>query len=319
MEWPAFPCITLPPDRAAALFTRLADERQLWGPQCGADGLWRLQPLDRPPCEAVAQVPFLPLKKLLLPAVEPLWQWSAAGYAEPPAPPALLLTGVALCDLQGLAYLDRAFADDELYRARRARLLVIGSPCVPSDTCACQADGLPPGGDLFWNGDCLWGLSPAGSAIVAGAAQTPMQAVALPGPLSGQGMAAVSEDTFLASAGTPLWDEAAARCLACGACSAVCPTCTCFEVLDEARLDGTVTRQRVWDNCFFPDHARVAGNFDFRPGRGARLRFRFEHKRLGFGALRGLASCVGCGRCRQACPVGIDLEPIARRLCGAEP
>jgi sulfhydrogenase subunit beta (sulfur reductase) len=316
MEWPAFPSTPLSRDQATILFARLAEDRQHWGPQRGEDGLWRLQPLDRPPGEAAAQVPFLPLKKLLLPAIEPLWQWSAAGYAPPSPPPELLLTGVALCDLQGLAYLDRAFAEDELYRARRARLLVIGGPCVPTDACACQPHGLPPGGDLFWNGERLWGLSPAGSAIVAEAAPAPMETVALPGPLPGQDMTTVSEAVFQASDGAALWDEAAARCLACGACSAVCPTCTCFEVVDAARLDGTVTRQRVWDNCFFPDHARVAGNFDFRPGRGARLRFRFEHKRLGFGALRGIASCVGCGRCRQACPVDIDLEPVARRLCG---
>ena len=319
MAWPAYPSIPLSPEPAATLFAALAEGRQLWGPQPGDDGLWRLQPLDGPPHDAAAQLPFLPLKKLLFPAVEPLWSLGAAGYAAPPPPPALLLTGVALCDLQGLALLDRILADDAAYGARRARLLVIGGPCVPSDECACRADGPPPAGDLFWDGERLWGLSPTGAAIVAGAAPAPPELCPLPGPAPGRSMAAVSEEVFLVSAGAPLWEEAAARCLACGACSAVCPTCTCFEVLDEARLDGTVTRQRVWDNCFFPDHARVAGNYDFRPGRGARLRFRFEHKRLGFGALRGVAGCVGCGRCRRACPVDIDLEPIARQLCGGAP
>jgi ferredoxin len=132
-------------------------------------------------------------------------------------------------------------------------------------------------------------------------------------------LTAVSEAQFLASAGASLWNEEAARCLACGACSAVCPTCSCFEVLDDAGLDDTVIRRRVWDNCFFPDHARVAGGYDFRAGRAARLRFRFEHKRVGFGAMRGMASCVGCGRCRLACPVGIDLEPIAAKLLAEAP
>jgi len=316
MLWPAFPSIPLAREQAEGLFLRLAGDRQVWSPQCGADGLWRLQMLDRPPLDAAAQLPFLPLKKLLLPAADPLWHHGSPGYAPPPPPPALLVTGVALCDLQALAYLDQTFADDPLYCARRARLLVIGAPCTPADDCACRADGLPPAGDLFWDGTRLWGLSPAGREIVAEAVPDGSpQTVALPVPSPAQPMSMVDAADFLASAGAPLWEAEAARCLACGACSAVCPTCACYEVLDEARLDGTVTRRRVWDNCFFTDHARVAGGFDFRPGRGARLRFRFEHKRLGFGPLRGLPACVGCGRCRRACPVDIDLEPIARRLC----
>jgi len=58
----------------------------------------------------------------------------------------------------------------------------------------------------------------------------------------------------------------------------------------------------------------VAGGFDFRAGRAARLRFRMEHKRLGFGELRGMDACVGCGRCRNVCPVDIDLDRIAAQL-----
>ena len=85
-------------------------------------------------------------------------------------------------------------------------------------------------------------------------------------------------------------------------------------MVDKPSLDADATRQRVWDNCFFADYAVVAGGHDFRPDRSSRLRFRFEHKKLGFGALRGIAACVGCGRCLQACPVDIDLDQIAERI-----
>lgn len=317
MIWPAFPSIALAPEQTEPLFAKLVAGRRIWGPQQGTDGLARLQPLFRVPSQPLAHLSFLPLKKLLFPDGDPLWHLNADGYADPAPPPELLLVDVPLCDLQALAWLDWCFADDELYRSRRAAVLVIGAPCVPASGCACQPDGLSPGGDLFRDGRRLWALSPAGAAILnetAGAGA--IENVPLPGPDVGTAMTVVDEALFAASAGAPLWDEEAARCLACGACSAVCPTCACYEVLDEAGLDGSVTRRRVWDNCFFPDHARVAGGFDFRAGRGARLRFRFEHKRLGFGSLRGICSCVSCGRCQRACPVGIDLEPVARRLAG---
>jgi ferredoxin len=88
-------------------------------------------------------------------------------------------------------------------------------------------------------------------------------------------------------------------------------------MLDDATVSGLVIRKRAWDNCFFTEHGKVAGGHDFRLGRAARLSFRMEHKHIGFGELRGQNSCVGCGRCRKACPVDVDLDRIAARL-GAE-
>ena len=67
---------------------------------------------------------------------------------------------------------------------------------------------------------------------------------------------------------------------------------------------------REWDNCLFVTHGEVAGGANFRATRLERLRYRFLHKYCGFSPLQGMTSCVGCGRCKQACPVGIDLREL---------
>jgi ferredoxin len=232
--------------------------------------------------------------------------------------------GILPCDLYALDYLDRAFADDHLYGERRARLFLIGTTCTPSEHCFCPPRREPPPFDLFLAEGRVWSGSAAGEALLRklslAVTETgvPLPECVLTGRV--QPVPADLEERFEASRYRPLWKEIARRCLSCGACSAVCPTCYCYDVVDDARPAGGVKRHREWDNCFFASHALVAGGHNFRPKRADRLRFRFEHKLLGFGALRGVSSCVGCGRCARACPVAIDIAEVLAALGpGAEP
>lgn len=295
----------------------------LYGSVCGRDGLCRLQPcagLERP---EVAVLPRLPLKKLLLPQKDLLWCFDQETYQPPPPPPALAVTGIAPCDLYALAYLDQAFEEDALYQQRRHRLLVLGADCALSEDCRFPPFNNPPPFDLFFADNRIWVGSPRGEVCLAPLLGELGAALEEPFPeqfWTGQGEPLPDglSQRFAASTDAPLWAKAAERCLSCGACSAVCPTCSCYAVIDEVREAGQVERFRLWDNCFFPEHALVAGGHNFRPGRAARLRFRFEHKYLGFGALQGVNSCVGCGRCARACPVGIDLAKVLEALLAAE-
>jgi sulfhydrogenase subunit beta (sulfur reductase) len=114
-----------------------------------------------------------------------------------------------------------------------------------------------------------------------------------------------------------VWEDLGERCLSCGACSHVCPTCYCFDVQDEVAL-GTRAgeRVRVWDSCLLKNHALVAGGENFRASRASRVKFRYYHKQRGFVAEYGRPSCVGCGRCIVACPAAIDIVTVIRMLRG---
>jgi sulfhydrogenase subunit beta (sulfur reductase) len=114
-----------------------------------------------------------------------------------------------------------------------------------------------------------------------------------------------------------VWADLGERCLSCGACSHVCPTCYCFDVQDEVDLGArSGSRVRVWDSCLFKSHAAVAGGENFRRSRASRVKFRYYHKQRGFVAEYGRPSCVGCGRCIVACPAGIDIVTVIRMLRG---
>ena len=314
----------IPDGFADQLLAVLRGDYTILGPVRGRDGVGRLAPVWAWREVVPDILPLIPLKKTLLPSRDLLWTSTPDGYLPPELPPALALVGIAPCDLYGLAYLDRVFADDLGYTRGRERIFLVGTPCTPSDDCFCPPRHEPPPFDLFLAEGRVWAGSAAGEALLRklplGAAETgvPLPAAVTAGV--GAALPADLEERFRASRYRPLWKEIARRCLSCGACSAVCPTCYCYDVVDAARPDGRVERRREWDNCFFASHALVAGGHNFRPKRADRLRFRFEHKLLGFGELRGVSSCVGCGRCARSCPVAIDIAGVLAALGpGGEP
>jgi ferredoxin len=100
----------------------------------------------------------------------------------------------------------------------------------------------------------------------------------------------------------PVWKEKAALCLSCGACNIVCPTCYCFDIQDDLEWDLECgTRCRSWDGCLLKDFANVAGGHNFRKNSPERFRHRLLRKGKYLPELIGELSCVGCGRCIDAC------------------
>jgi ferredoxin len=112
----------------------------------------------------------------------------------------------------------------------------------------------------------------------------------------------------------PRWDEVADRCLTCGNCTMVCPTCFCSSVEDVTDLAGEeATRVRSWESCFTLEHSYIHGG-SVRTSGKARYRQWMTHKLASWIDQFGTSGCIGCGRCITWCPVAIDITEEAAAI-----
>lgn len=278
----------------------------------------------------------LPPKKHLLPQEEVLFTFRTEDLAATPVLTARpqVIFGVHTCDIHAMKLLDAVFAEgqpDEHYLRRRQSTLIVGieclKPCDEHSFCKSMntltaSDGfdlhLTDMGDVY----AVEVGTPAGEKLLQEYCQSceaTEDAVArlnqvlsekwprFPYRLDFDG--AELPALMALSYKDPLWDELGARCLACGSCNLVCPTCYCFNVCDQVSLDGkTGERVRLWDSCQLDEFARVATGENFRHKRSQRQRHRFFRKGKYIPDMHSELGCVGCGRCARACLV--DITPV---------
>ncbi len=106
-----------------------------------------------------------------------------------------------------------------------------------------------------------------------------------------------------------IYERVAERCIYCGGCLYVCPTCTCFNVFDEKKEEAG-RRRRNWDACVFEGYTKEASGHNPRHEKWVRTSRRYEHKLKYDYITTGMSGCVGCGRCLAACPVNIGISQI---------
>ncbi len=309
-----------------------------------APGSYRLQQDDVPRYFAWANGPQA-LKPMTFAPEERLWQVvrDEDGLRfEPQVVPLAprVVMGVRGCDLAALKLQEAHFMQegeaDPRFKQRRDSLFIVAVDCThPAATCFCASTGDgPEAGQGF---DIALSELDEGFLLRAGSTQGQeiIDSLALACASSDQIQAADQasrraaemqtrklpssnlREALFASQDHPHWSEVAERCLSCGNCTAVCPSCFCSGYEARPSLDGTASEQvRIWDSCFSYEHSNLHGH----PVRDdIRMRYRqwLTHKLAGWHDQYGRSGCTGCGRCISWCPVGIDLtEEVATLLEG---
>jgi ferredoxin len=278
----------------------------------------------------------LPPKKYLLPQEEVLFKFRADEMSAAPVfeTRPRVIFGMHTCDIHALKLLDAVFAKgnpDEHYLKRRAATLIVGieclTPCNEHSFCKSMNTLTADDGfdlhliDLGQAYAVEVGTS-AGETLLAKCAvarEATKADVELLNKVLSEKWPRFSyrldfdsselPSLMAMSYKSPVWEDLDKRCLACGSCNLVCPTCYCFNVIDNVSLDGkTGQRVRMWDSCQLDEFARVATGENFRKTRAQRQRHRFFRKGKYIPDMHGELGCVGCGRCAWACLV--DITPV---------
>jgi formate hydrogenlyase subunit 6/NADH:ubiquinone oxidoreductase subunit I len=250
----------------------------------------------------------------------------------------LALIGVRACELAAIQVQDRVFMredyKDPVYRERRQSAFIVAVNCLhPCETCFCTSFGIGPeateGYDLLLTElDDVFLIkigSEAGRTVMSSQAFQPASAFLVNQAAHGlteardQMQRHISEPErlpgiLLNDLDNPRFDDVAQRCISCGNCTQVCPTCFCWDTREINSLSGeTAGRERVWDSCFNPEYSYVFGG-NTRPNVRSRYRQWITHKFGSWWKQFGTAGCVGCGRCITWCPAGIDITEEANAL-----
>jgi len=271
---------------------------------------------------------YLPIKEFFFAKQDVLFVFDGADLAVPveQVEPRVFF-GVRRCDLNALSHQDLVFMEeprDLYYAQRREASVLIGYHCPepPSPYCFYGSMNLKDCQDLLF-------VPRAGYFLVEVGSERGKRLIHEFPRYFGDTKEALREEDRrtpgadgLATTGIAAfynderWEEGVRNCLSCGACTALCPTCYCYEIHDEVELGHAScgSRNRCWSSCQLKEFSRVAGDCYFRECRSERFRHRIYHQLEYFRERYNVTLCTGCGRCISFCPTRIDWVDMINRM-----
>ena len=249
-----------------------------------------------------------------------------------------IIFGIRPCDARAIAILDQVFADtydDYYYASKRRNTLLVGLSCTnPYDSCFCTSSDVNPAEsqdvDLMFTdiGDeyVIEELTSGGKALLNTSNMINKATKADINKAKEVRAASVVKlkkkvdtkdvDRKLRSCFNDIdyWEQVAAKCISCGICTFLCPTCFCFDINDEM-IKKHGARYRGWDSCSFRSYTKMPME-NPREEKWRRVRQRVCHKFEFYPMNLGINACTGCGRCIRLCPVNWDITQVIAGLPG---
>jgi anaerobic sulfite reductase subunit A len=260
-------------------------------------------------------------REVLLPITQTLFYFTEDNWLEPRVEDKKILLFLRSCDIHAIKRLDEIYLRnglaDPYYKTVREKIHFCLLECPSSfSNCFCVSMNTNQTDDY----DFL--IRPAGDTVYVGAKNEDSgcclgePAVVKPQFVTSNDVALAIPDMSAAVAAADVWQEYATRCIGCGRCSFVCPTCTCFSMQDIFYKDNANVgeRRRVWASCMVDGFTDMAGGHSFRKSKADRMRFRVMHKFYDYKKRFGYHMCVGCGRCDDICPEYISIVSCVNKI-----
>jgi len=286
--------------------------------------------------------PSLPPKSVFLPHSDVIFSVEKNEFREVVSAQKNILFGIRSCDMMGLlqatSFMTRD-REDIYYKAKKdaALTVVMACPGPQNETCFCTTTlsgpvaqkgfdllfydlgdaflietGSQHGKDLLTSDLVADMKDAAAGKKIEAFKQKAVQAIPLVNEVN-EAMNRLKD----ASVDEGVWDYFGGKCIICGGCVFVCPTCTCFNVDDYPAAPGKGIRTRAWDACLYGGFTREASGHNPRATQASRVKRRHEHKLRYFNKTdiqEGLCGCVGCGRCSDFCPVHIGTLEVVKKI-----
>lgn len=303
---------------------------EVWAPEKRPNEVVYAKVEDASKVKLITEPPLHSFKRFLVPPEETLFEYKKEKMAEVKKADKQVIFGINPIDLKAVVLLNQIFERDPWYQAKMRQTLIIGQSLIPADVeqnifqIKYEEDILEhlqfdiflevQGKNYF-----VYTGSEEGQKVLEDFGYKNYEHIAYAGPIKEEGldpMMVKYRDALRKNYKKEIWEEdLGARCIECGKCTLICPTCFCFDIKDQPDLVGNGgVRKRTWAACFYNDFSEVAGGHKFLRTTAERIHFWYYHKFVRIPDQFQIMGCIGCGRCAKVCPVNINIFKVLAEL-----